>query len=93
MRHVNLQSVNIEVYHLFAEFAELAYSPVGRRLVGAVLADHRTDVAKLIHALVGVKLVLVPYALYFLAIHRFFVTFTLFESHSRFFIYFIDFKF
>ena len=90
MRHINLQFVNIVVYHLFAELAELAYTTMRRRLVGTVLADDRTNVAKLIHALVGVvKLVLVPNALYFLAFHRNLVIVTLILSH--FCCNFIDF--
>ena len=85
MRHVNLQRVHIEVCHLFADAAELAYSPVHGRHVGAVLANHRTDVAKLIHALVGVKLVLVASAFHFLAILRYLLVFTISESHSCFY--------
>ena len=92
MRHVNLQRVHIEVCHLFADAAELAYSPVHGRHVGAVLANHRTDVAKLIHALVGVKLVLVASAFHFLAILRFIVTSALSESHSCFTFIFTDYR-
>ena len=78
MRHINLHFFHVEVYHLFAELAELAYTSVRCRLVGTVLADHWTYVAKLIHALVGVvRLVLVADALYFLAIPRNLVTVTL----------------
>ena len=81
VRHINLWCVHIEVFHIFAELAELAYTPVRCRIVRAVTADHRTDVAKLIHALVGARLVLIPYALYFLVIHRYYLTFTPFLSH------------
>ena len=68
MRHIDVQSVNIKVSHLFSKLAELAYAPVLLGLVRAVPADHRTDVAKLIHALKGGRLVLVAYALDFLRI-------------------------
>ena len=65
VRHVNVQSVYIKVYHLFGELAEPAYTPALLRPAGAVVAHHRTDVAKLIHTLEGRKLVLVAFALYF----------------------------
>ena len=65
--------------------AELAYTPTRLRLEGAVTADHRTDVAKLIHALVGVKLVLVASAFHFVAILRYLLVLTISESHSCFY--------
>ena len=70
MRSVNVQCLNVKVFHLFTDIAEPADTPVRLRIVGTVLTDHRTGVAKLIHAMVGLILVLVPYALYFLAILR-----------------------
>ena len=68
VRHINFQRVNVKVHHLFSDPAELAYAPVLLILVRAVPADHREDVAKLIHALEGGRLVLVAYALDFLRI-------------------------